>query len=81
MVETENWKEISKAKATNIFNNYGFVYGLASKLNPENPWLGPVLISTECYNSIEGFVGAYKYYNCNKETGMGIRYYIRKDNK
>ena len=61
MIETENWKEVSKAKATKIFNDYGFVYALASKLNPENPWWGPSLINTECFNNIDGFISSYKY--------------------
>ena len=77
-VETTNWKEVSKAKAVSLFNNGQKVYALTSKLNPENMWMKPSLISSEWETSIDGFVNAYRYYNCNKECGMGVKFYIKK---
>ena len=71
------WKKISKDKARKIFDGFGVVYLLASKLNPYNGvWVSPVAISYDNEMSFDSAVNAYRYYNCNKECGMGVSYYI-----
>lgn len=67
----KNLKKISKAKARTLFNNGQSVYLKASKLRLDYA----VEVSPDWENSLDGAVNAYRYYNCNKECGMGVEYY------
>lgn len=72
------WKEVSRTKAKWLFMNGRPVYALSSKLRPDNAWQSPVLIDSDWYNDFDSFCNAYKYYNANKETGRGIKFYVKE---
>lgn len=74
------YKQISKSDAVKRFERGETIYVLASKLNPNNPiWVHPAVMNLyddSNQYTFDSFVNSYKYYNCNRECGMGVRFYI-----
>lgn len=68
---------ITKTEARKIYNEGGEVYIVASKLRDEfamkfNKAVSDIVNTSATF---ESWVNAYKYYNCNTETGNGVRFY------
>lgn len=66
-------KRISKRQARKLFNRGEKVYMAPSKMNIWSMWFSPV-----CMDNNEDFeknVNAFRYYNCNEETGKVVYYY------
>ena len=80
-ISTEHYERISRRKAQALFNNGFSVCILANKLHPENIYFPPFEFPSDSENSFEGVENAYIYYNCMKDTGRGVNYYVRKGEK
>lgn len=73
------WKKINKRVAEGIFNSYGTVYLLPNKMHPDNIWVHPLGVNLECELTFDGAVNAFRYYNCNRECGTGVAYYVKEE--
>lgn len=82
--KTNKMKKISKKQAVKEFNNGNTVLLCTSKVNPQiiqySPWLNwyDFRKSTceELNSTFEQCVNEFSYYNCNKELGLRVHYYI-----
>lgn len=83
VIETKNWRRITKPRARKLYADGVDVYCLAKKMNPENMFVPPALIEPiyACclpnIDSFDSFVNNYIYYNCNSETGKDVYYYVK----
>lgn len=75
--------KITKQKAKQLVVGGEAVYACPSKMNPHSVWASPFLImqdvddDTPIAEWFEKWCNAYRYYNCNAETGKGIKFYIK----
>jgi hypothetical protein len=67
---------VNKTKAKNIFNSSCAVLLLPSNIRPNNMWIGFHRLNNQ--DDFEKQVSNYIYYNCNEETGLYPKYYIKK---
>jgi len=65
-------KLISRNKARKLFYVGGEVYALPSKVNINNMYIQSVRFIGDNFEKVEN---AFRYYNCNKELGINIKYY------
>lgn len=70
--------KISKATAREEYNSGVTIYLLPSKATPESGLIQPKPINIQCGTPLDSVVYGYKYYNCNKDTGLKVSYYIEK---
>lgn len=74
--------KISKRVAKELFNAGTEIAVLPSKLNPNSVW-GKSYVSWMTSNGEENafdkLCNAVRYYNCNKELGMGLAYYMKDE--
>lgn len=68
--------KIDKREARKEYNNGNVVNLLPSKAVPGSIWITPVSISNACGKDFDTVVNEYAYYNCSKETGLRVTYYI-----
>ena len=80
-------EKISKAEAKYIYNRGGEIFLLASKMSINSQWVAPVGIKkrqslgwgmmADKYEEVDfdSALNSFRYYNCTKETGMGLKYY------
>lgn len=76
-IETKNYIRISKTAARKIYENNGDLYMCPRNINPDNSWgmlLGPV----STFEPFETMVQWATWYNCNKEVGTYLAFYIKK---
>lgn len=73
--------EISKRQARERFNDGKIVRLMASNLNPHSYWGEPLPINNEQEKSFESVCNSFSYYNCTKETGLKIKFYITEEDK
>lgn len=73
-------KKITKLQAIKAIANGQTVGAIASKLSP---WFnnGCFMVrlhkDNECNNQInDTWINSFKWYNCNKETGQGVSFYL-----
>ena len=67
--------KITAPTAKKMFANGETVYLLPNKVRLGNAWIPPFAINDADGITFDKHINAYKYYNCNKETGNGIAYY------
>lgn len=83
-------KRITEKKVNNIINNCSkyeglVIYMLPINADPDSPWINgffEMQIEKIIYmDSIDykRYINECKYYNCNKELGLYLKYYIEKD--
>ena len=70
----ENFKKITKPTARKIFNNGGKVWLKANNLRMD--WA--VEIDPDWENNFDATVNAYAWYNCNRECGMRVQYFVKE---
>lgn len=68
--------KISKREAAIRYYNNENIYLLPSKARLGSCWISPVCISRDEDSTFEKKVNAYRYYNCTRETGLVVHYYI-----
>lgn len=71
-------KRITMTQARRLYNNGTHIYLMPSKAVPGSIWILPTRISKDDYNprNFNSEVNAYRYYNCSKETGNRVHFYI-----
>jgi len=74
---------ISKQMAQRMYANGVDIMLLPCKLNPETPfiknaWINNHMKEDEIEMEFNTLCNAYRYYNCNKEAGEYISFYIRE---
>jgi hypothetical protein len=73
--------KVSKSVAENKFNGGAEIAVIPSKVNPTSVW-GKTYLSWMRTNgepdAFEKLCNAVRYYNCNKELGMGLAYYLKE---
>lgn len=72
VIEDKLFNRVTKDKAKTFFENGKNIYILPCNVNPNNMWIKPVCIE----GPFDEFVNAYTYYNCNKETGEYVSFYV-----
>ena len=76
----ENFVKISKADARKKFAEGKTIYLTASKIRLGNMWVQPVAVDNSESREFEKVLDAFRYYNCNTECGLGVRYYLKSEN-
>ena len=72
-----NYKKVSKKEARKLFEKGVSIHLFASKMKPFTNWTGVgVVIDNDSDKEFEKILVEFKYYNCSKETGNEIHYYI-----
>lgn len=76
--ESAELKKVNVTTAKKVFNAGNTVYLLPNKVKLDNAWIKPFAIDSETSlgKSWENIINSYAYYNCNKDTGTNIAYYI-----
>jgi hypothetical protein len=70
--------KVDKRTASKEYNKGNTIHLLPSKAVPGSIWITPVSINKQCGKSFDALINEYSYYNCSKETGLRINYYIDK---
>lgn len=77
------FERVSKTTAKKLFGKGIDVYALPCKCNPNSPWYKgfvnhPIshIDNTCCERDFNTWYNMYSYYNCNKETGKYISFYV-----
>ena len=70
------YTEITKNQAREMYNDGKIIRLMASNLNPNGYWGEPLPINNECEKDFEKLCNEFMYYNCTKETGKKIKFYI-----
>ena len=74
-----NFIEISKRQARERYNNGKIIRLMANNLNP-NSYLGePSPVHKDCGKEFEKICNEFAYYNCTKETGKKIKFYVKEE--
>lgn len=75
-VRGEAFQQVNKTKAERLFNEGTEIFLLPCNANPNSVWISlcPVKKDDESFNSV---VNGYKYYNCNRELGLYVVYFIK----
>lgn len=68
--------KIDKTRARKEYNAGRNVYLLPSKAILGSMWIQPYMINNSCGKEFEVILNEFSYYNCTKETGLRINYYI-----
>ena len=68
-----NYEKITKTQARKMHAKGETVFCLPSNVRPGNKWFGMGEIPLDC--DFDKFTNEYQFYNCNKETGLGIAFY------
>ena len=76
-----SYVEISKADARQRYYDGKIVRLMASNLNPHSYWGEPLPVNKECGKDFEKLCNEFSYYNCTKETGKKIKFYITEEDK
>lgn len=73
-----NYIEITKQQARERYNDGKIVRLMASNLNPHSYWGEPLPVTTtdNGNTTFEQVCNGFAYYNCTKETGKKIKFYI-----
>ena len=67
---------ISKTKARKLFARGRRIYLLPSKARIGSIWILPMMINGDVCRNFDAEVNAYHYYNCTKETGLRVHFYV-----
>lgn len=68
--------KVSKADARRAFVQGRYVYLLPSKAVPGSVWISPTRIHRSSGMDFDKITQNYSRYNCSKETGARVSYYI-----
>lgn len=68
--------KVDKRTALKAYNTGKEVYLLPSKIRLDNPWMSPCKVRNSCGIDFDTVLTNFSYYNCNKETGLRINYYL-----
>ena len=74
-----NFIEITKKQARERYDDGNVVRLMASNLNPHSYWGEPLPVNKECGREFEKLCNEFRYYNCTRETGKKIRFYITEE--
>lgn len=73
--------KIDKRKARELYNEGKIIRLMACKLNPNGYWGEPLPINNEQGKPFQQICNEFAYYNCSKETGKSINFYIKESRK
>lgn len=68
--------KISKNVARKLFAQGHRIYLMPSKARLGSIWILPMPITGDASRNFDQEVNAYHYYNCTKETGLRVHFYI-----
>lgn len=68
--------KVDKRTANKEYSKGNTIHLLPSKAVPGSIWITPVSINKQCGKPFDVLINEYSYYNCNKETGLRVNYYI-----
>lgn len=72
------YTRINRRTARKLYDNGMTIYLLPSKAAIGSIWICPLPISGQ--SDFDKKVNAYQYYNCNKEVGKRVHYYVYSEN-
>lgn len=78
---SRNFIEISKREARERYDNGKIIRLMASNLNPNSYWGKPLPVNNTQGKLFHSLCNEFAYYNCTKETGRKIKFYITEDDK
>lgn len=70
--------KVDKRTASKEYSKGNTIYLLPSKAAPGSIWISPTSVNNQCGRSFDALINEYSYYNCNKETGLRVNYYLDK---
>jgi len=70
-------QQVNAVKAKRLFNNGVTVFLQSSNMKFENVWSSAYDINIKCGCSFEQLINSFSTYNCDKERGKRIHYYIQ----
>lgn len=78
--ETITLKQVQKRTAKRLYNEGRTIFIQSSNMHPFNVWQSCTCINkdSETYTDFETFLNDFEYYNCRRETGLYIHFYIRE---
>lgn len=65
---------VTARTATKLFNDGQPVALLAYNFKP-GPWVHPAPITNAKGDTLQSWINAYSYYNCNAEAGKSVKYF------
>lgn len=69
-------QKLTKRQARDLYNKGIEVLFVPSKMHPKSPMSVKACINQSAGEvSFDTFINHFRYYNCSKETGLGIHYY------
>lgn len=76
---SKTYIKISKKQARERYNQGKIIRLMACNLNPNGYWGEPLPVNNEQGKPFEGLCNEFSYYNCTKETGKSISFYILEE--
>ena len=73
--------EITKQEARERYDDGKIIRLMTSKLNPYSYWGEPLPVNNKCGKDFNKLCNEFAYYNCTKETGKTIKFYIIQEDK
>lgn len=70
------YTEISRREARERYETGKVIRLMASRLNPHSYWGEPLPINNKQGKTFDKVCNEFSYYNCTKETGKSIKFYI-----
>lgn len=75
----ERFVRVSKTKARKVYGDGNTVYLIPDMMRLDNVWQSPCPISKKDNGGDREFdarVNEFQYYNCDKERGRGVKYFV-----
>lgn len=79
MLKGNCYVKISKREARTRYNEGKIIRLMACNLNPHGYWGEPLPVNNDQGKSFESICNEFAYYNCTKETGKTISFYITEE--
>ena len=78
---SKTYIKISKKQARERYDEGKIIRLMACNLNPNGYWGEPLPINNKQGKSFDKICNEFSYYNCTRETGKTISFYITEEDK
>ena len=78
---SKTYIKISKKHARERYDEGKIIRLMACNLNPKGYWGEPLPINNKQGKSFDKICNEFSYYNCTRETGKTISFYITEEDK
>lgn len=76
----EHFIRVNKVIAQRVYNSGNIVYLIQNMMRLGNPWQGPCPLYKKDNDdrNFDTKVNEFIYYNCNKECGKKVKYFVKR---